>query len=329
MIPILVLGAIGCKNKTDPDVQVIVTFTNDPDIQTIVNFTMADDLIFPPRINFTQYIAGNITISNPEASSGSTIDYVRIWGWSRTGKIAFSKEIIRPEEEKVIFVFSHKTDSYDDIPNDANYGSYGDGTYDVYVPSGETEIVNAYMLYIEYFIIDLIEDEIVFQCSWDSHGMGYSGEPPQQIFFDMSEEGIEKMFNLQKETILSANMNHDIIYNQVTLLRFPFTHNNLAYNCRADTVYKSEDMSTSQFGSNIVQTISSYDIVVSRGGISKIIYSGSLGTGSYSHWPNMHICGYFRSPYENRIAVIVALEYAGMGESLVFEFHGCHLDIGF
>jgi hypothetical protein len=327
MIPILVLGAIGCKNKTDPDVQTIDNFTNDPDIQTIANFTndpdvqtivnitMADDLILPVRINFTQYIAGNITISNPEASSGSSIDYVRIWGWSRTGKTAFSKEIIRPKEEKEILEYSPRN-AYDGDP--VLHG----------IPTGETEIENAYMLYIEYFIIDLIEDEIVFQCSWDSHGMGYSGKPPQQIFFDMSEEGIKRMFNLQKETILSANMDHDIIYNQVTLLRFPFTHNNLAYNSRADTVYKSENMDTSGFGSNIVQTISSYDIVVSRSdGRSKIIYSGSLSTGSYSHWPNMHICGYLRSPYENRIAVIAALEYAGMGESLVFEFHGCHLDV--
>jgi hypothetical protein len=275
----------------------IANINNLPDTQTIVNFTMADELILPPRIYLTQYIAGNITIKYnylDMPSWGAQTD-VRIWGWSRTGKIAFSKENIRPAD----------------------------------VLSG-TEMISARIEMLEYYILDLIKDEIVFECRWNSdNGMSYSSIP-QQIFFDMSEKGIERMFNLQKETILSANMNHDIIYNQGTLLRFPFTHNNLAYNCRANTVYSEINMDLSGFSPYIVQTLTSYDIVLSRSdGRSKIIYSGSLGTGDMHHWQGMHICGYLRSPYENRIVVIVALERAGLGESLEYEFNGCHLDVGF
>ena len=45
---------------------------------------------------------------------------------------------------------------------------------------------------------------------------------------------------------------------------------------------------------------------------------------------NVYICGYFQSPFENRIALIIAEEkYVFEGNELFYDFIGCLTNVGF
>ena len=252
-------------------------------IVIVNNFITADDFRLPPKIDLTRYISGNIKVNFPNIFSWGTRSDVRIWGWSRTGKIAISQEYIQP--------------GYDNV--------------------------KPHISRLEYYIIDLNKDEIVFECSWDSYnGMSYSDKPPQ-IFFDMSESGVKKLFDLQKVSISNANARHGIIYNQSVFLSFPVKNDNYTYSCRANFTTRMEDEGAGQ-------TIDNYDVIVSRNdGKRKAIASVSLYDGDHNFFPNVNICGYFKSPYENRIVVVIAEELSGLGEGIIWKFNGCHLEAGF
>jgi hypothetical protein len=273
----------------------------------MINCKKTDKLVLPSKVDLTQYIKENIKVEYPDIPSWGTRSDVRIWGWSKTGKIAFSQEYINPENEEDIFVLSEKDSDF---------------SINIYVPSGKKKLVPAHINRIEYYILDVINDEFVFDCSWNPF-QGKDNEDPIKMIFYMSEKGIEELFNIQYESILEANNKHGIIYNKTELLAFPLKNNNLIYNCHVDFTYRMEDEGAGD-------TIDNYDIIVSRDdGKSKKITSGSLYDGDFNFWSNIHICGCLKSPYENRIVVIYAEECQGLGEGLFWGFSGCHLDVGF
>ena len=232
----------------------------------VINLAAADDLVLPPKLDLMRYIAGDIKVDlNSDYRAKSDI---RIWGWSRTGKIAISEE--------------------------------------------ETTVLG--LQFIDYYILDLTNDEKVFSL------LVYSHRWEEQFLSNISEQGIAVLYNLHKDAISNANARHGIIYSHASLLSFPLYHLSGGfydlYDCRAN-VYSVYPWLT-------------YDIVIIRNQRrTKIINSNSIGESDTNYWVNMHICGYIMSPFENRIVVIAALERAGNGEGLVWEFVGCNLDVGF
>jgi hypothetical protein len=175
---------------------------------------------------------------------------VRIWGWSNTGKMAFSKEYTSDAAKKL---------------------GIKDG----------------------YYILDITTDKIV-------------GETQAQ------------------------NGAHGIVYGKTELLPFPLTQDGYRYDCRTDVKFKEIDMDLSGEKPDYVTTVDSYKIIVSRSdGKKKTITAETLEAGDMHLYTNVKVCGYVKSPYENRIVVIAAVERTGYEEQMEWKFNGCNLEAGF
>ena len=218
------------------------------------NFLFAQDFVLPPKINFDQN-SGIV---------GFSYD-VRIWGWSRNGKVAYSTEYEWSE------IFQN----------------------------------------INFFILDLISDKILFQFH-----LGYKDE-------DYGQVRDEALYDANRTLILNALrthniIRHDLIERQTEFLQFPFRRNNVLYDCRLINIVYVE----TEYGQN---NLSRYAVSVIANEKRKII-------GNFTTQPlvdEVYVKGYFLSPFENRIMVAAAemsgYQYGPRG----YRFMGCHLEVGF
>ncbi len=176
---------------------------------------------------------------------------IRLWGWSRNGKVAYSIE------------------------------GEMDGTGDYYN---------------EFFIMDMITDEIIFQFD---DAISYVFGPPKL-----------------KEAIANTMRVHGIESVQSDFLSFPFRKDNFEYDCFVKTEYLpgSEELYDSP---------EKYDVVVSRNGKNKIIRTNSNPTAFL-----FGVCGYFMSPFENRVLIVTYNHYLTHGYA-AYILSGCHLGVGF
>jgi len=208
----------------------------------------------------------NIFQHSPEQNQGEC--FLRIWGWSRDGKVALSVDNSSPAR------------------------------------GGFT---------IDYYIIDIITDEISFHLSADSFDY-------EDIYnFDIYNNDLNNvnlLYNTTINEITTANNKNGIIEAQTDFLSFPITKNNFQYTCFAD------EQNTDENGMVKIN----FNIIVSRDGSKK-----TIGTNSgYGPGLSLNICGYLLSPYENRILVVYATTKHFSGDVFVdYFFNGCHLDIGF
>lgn len=76
---------------------------------------------------------------------------------------------------------------------------------------------------------------------------------------------------------------------------------------------------------------SKYSLILSNGGKEKVIYNSGLNTKTReTEYLNYQIMGYFKSPYENRIAILLFRMEDGYDESFEYPILvGAHLDKGF
>jgi len=178
-----------------------------------------------------------------------------------------------------------------------------------------TEQLNdIYDFHPDYYILDLTSDTAVFKYEFASV---------------VNSNGITVVSDYDKNNILKANAEHNIVYSKTTFSIFPLSYNGSEYDCEAIVKFVQEDMSMGA-RSDIVTTVKNYNIVVTRSdGKKKSVASDTLYTGDFHYYNALKVIGYVRSPYENRIAIITALGRDGMGYETEWIFNGCKLDIGF
>ena len=217
----------------------------------------------PPGIDLFQYSA---------SASGSFNMYefpsARIWGWSTTGKIAYSVE--------------RKVD-----------GRGG-------------RIIN-------FIINDLITDNIDFELRIDSFNLdGYN-----------DNYSFEDLFYIYSPAILDALRSYNIVQEQKNdFLSFPLRKNNITFNSQIiDLGYVNDEFGMFE------EAVSRYSVLVTADNRKKVIAS-LIPVSSVTGY--IYICGYFLSPFEDRIMVVTAEEAFGYeGTMPNFRFHGFHLGVGF
>lgn len=161
---------------------------------------------------------------------------------------------------------------------------------------------------IEYFIQDLISDEILWNIKDDSLDWPDEGEG--------INDAAEYSFRLKKEELENAVKKFLIIPAELEYLQFPTKEGIECYAQVKNLVQESD--SQEYFLGKIGYKISAKK----ADGKSKTIASKDSAQAY-----NAFVCGYFKSPYENRAAVLYATqEYVFEGSALFYKIAGCLLD---
>ena len=249
---------------SDAEIEEIITMTAEADHafegQQAAN---AQEPVLPPGIDLFQY-AGSASGS----LNMSEFPSVRIWGWSRDGKAAYSVE-------RAV---------------DGRGGRI-----------------------IDFVIIDLITDNKVFEQRIDSFDHDDSGD----------DYSFEDLFFIYGHILSDALRSNNIVPGQRNdFLSFPFRRNNITYNSQIiDIGYINDEYGMFE------RVISRYSILVTADNRRKIISNIIPVSRVTLH---TYVCGYFLSPFENRIMAVTAEEFFGFeGTTLNYRFNGCHLGVGF
>lgn len=130
---------------------------------------------------------------------------------------------------------------------------------------------------------------------------------------------LETFVNLKKKEILSALQKYKINISDVTFKSFPSTIGDAKFNVEI-TDYEN-DSEYFMEGSSV-----KYKCEATKEGVGK----KTLYSKEDHYIYNAYVCGYLKSPYENRIVVIVAEECIGFeGKDIRFVFTGCDLTKGY
>jgi len=165
--------------------------------------------------------------------------YLRIWGWSGNGKLAYSFE------------------GY--INSESSYQ-------------------------IDFIIFDFNINEVIFSLS---------GEPT----YDNDYLEGEELFNLLEDQIIDAFRTHEIIRQETEFLAFPITRNNIVYDVQIIDIEYGEDEHWM-----LGETMLKYTVLATVNNERKVI-----GNFTPYRWLfDVHVCGYFLSPFENRALLIIA-----------------------
>ncbi len=170
--------------------------------------------------------------------------------------------------------------------------------------------------YVEYYIMDMITDEIVFQL---------------RISPSNKNTAIEDLYYKEQEKILKSINDHNIETYQSDCLPFPIQKGDFEYYCFINEETAFQDTNLYGFG---YRPIVKYDIIINRNGKNKTIKTVTNERSS------TRIAGYFMSPFENRALVVTIEGYflpeitsygniSGYKVQYSYVFSGCHLGVGF
>jgi hypothetical protein len=164
---------------------------------------------------------------------------------------------------------------------------------------------------INFVILDLVSDRVLFKLRMSTYDENFE--------LRLRDEDI---FNMNRTVILNALQTHNIIlHNRIEqkteFLQFPIRRNNLIYECQViNTEYGKNN--------NGENGVLGYSVMVTVNNKRKII-----GNFIPPFVDEINIKGYFLSPFENRIAVVVAEWGWYQYGAREYRFTGCHLDVGF
>lgn len=184
---------------------------------------------------------------------------VRIWGWSKNGKMAYSIE--KSIEGKGGFL-------------------------------------------IEYIILDFSKNKNVWRMSDDSNDYAeYSEEKP---FSDFS-------YKNKKKKMMKAFGNYGIIMSKDSFNKLPIQLDNKTY----DFSLNIKNEKKAEF----YDTISEYSVIAKNGNKTKTIKREKKVKAL-----SIFLCGYFKSPYENKAVIVTAEEqFVFEGTELFYSFTGFDL----
>jgi len=160
---------------------------------------------------------------------------------------------------------------------------------------------------IEFYIIDLITDNILYNI----------------VIYSTSNNNFavgEDLFNVNKEVFLEAFRKYNIIQQRIDILPLPLRRNNIVYNAQIINIINGESERWN------IPSILEYTVLVTANNKSKILRK----IIPYYYPVQLYICGYFLSPFENRIIIVMAEDLGGyLHGGILYEFIGCHLGVGF
>lgn len=164
---------------------------------------------------------------------------------------------------------------------------------------------------INYFIQDLISDKIIWKLDEDSFKW-------EEEYFGSKLSIPEIAFQRNAEKINNALTQYGIIQTNSEYLNFPIEKNNQYFYCKSLITDNEKD----EYGFRNID----YIITVSNNyGKEKIVTQSKKVRADA-----VYICGLFSSPYENRIAIIIAEEkYVFEGNEVFYSVIGCSLSSGF
>ncbi|MHC6203007.1 hypothetical protein ACYULU_07420 [Breznakiellaceae bacterium SP9] len=161
---------------------------------------------------------------------------------------------------------------------------------------------------IHFIIFDLVSDTIDFEINIDSN---------DYTIDDIDENTAAYLYTLNKKNILNAINKYKIIYKENRYLPLPARIKNVDYSCYSNIEYENEP--------EFYDKIREYSIIVSRNNKNKIVKT-AINVEAIA----VYICGYIKSPFEDRILIVTAEEKQGFeGSELYYYFVGCHLERGF
>ncbi len=177
---------------------------------------------------------------------------------------------------------------------------------------------------VKLVIINAIEDKIIEEekiiTSWE----GWKENSKEEI-----EDGLKKWNELLK--IYGFQEEIKEVFSQTNFVKpmqFPMSENDKTYDCWIDSVIEERDD----------YWTTKWNLIVSNEEMKKVIASGEEKTYGFDHensYLGSAVIGYFLSPYENRIIVLIMHFDAGKPDMIGWEintrinYYGCHLNIGF
>ena len=185
---------------------------------------------------------------------------VRIWGWSKKGKLAYSIE--RSIEGKGGFL-------------------------------------------IEYAIFDLSKNKIIWKIQDDSNNFDD---------YDEDDKFTEFSYKIRKQKLLNAFKKYGIVMNKNTFLKLPIQHNNKTYDINLNIKNEKKP--------EFHDSISEYSIITKNGNKTKTIKREKKVKAL-----SVFLCGYFKSPYENKAVIVTAEEqFVFEGTELFYSLTGFDLN---
>jgi hypothetical protein len=166
----------------------------------------------------------------------------------------------------------------------------------------------------EVIIFDLINDVVIYE---HRNYSIWASEEEQHIFYEYF-----------KENCLENNI--EFVYSELKYI--PLVRNNQQYNISIKDIDKNIERRDNRAFSS---TVKNYQVIVETQGKNKIIH-----TGNNRNSKDVFVCGYFKSPFEDRALIIIgeaiekseSSDFDGSTEFYIvfnFIFVGCHLAVGF
>ncbi|GHV20185.1 hypothetical protein FACS189494_03440 [Spirochaetia bacterium] len=205
----------------------------------------------------------------------------------------------------VIYDYAHP---YNDIYGFPDVRVWGWSTKGKIAYSSERNIEGRGGVSIQFIIFDLVEDRIDFEIDIDSNDYKID---------EFKENTIMYLYNLNSKDINNAISKNNIVHKENIYSSLPGKIKNVNYSCHANIEYEDAP--------EFYDKIKEYSIIVNRNNKSK-----TVKTSADVEAISVYICGYFKSPFEDRILIVTAEERAGFeGTELYYYFVGCHLERGF
>jgi hypothetical protein len=155
--------------------------------------------------------------------------------------------------------------------------------------SMEREVEGRGGVQIEFLVVDLVSDELL----WD-----YPDDSNTWESYDEASDGsyMEYAHKLAADSLQEALDGYQIILAPSDFLKLPITSSGRSY----DVSIKTEKEKKASIG----DAIASYSVLISRDDKKAKVVTKSSEVKALA----VYVCGYFASPYESRVAIVTAEE---------------------
>lgn len=171
---------------------------------------------------------------------------------------------------------------------------------------------------VTFRVQDLVTDEVLCEFDWDSYE--YSGQDYEEHDQIFASESVMSVFAKEKGNEIDKLLGqYSIIVQPCEFVYFP----------KNDDVYGlSFDVSIEDTGKRKYEVfqIVNYSISARKNGegAKRLTFQQDVVC------ENVHVCGYFKSPYEERVVLVAGEEhYIFEGNGLRYRLFGCDLNKGF
>ncbi|MDR2869869.1 MAG: hypothetical protein LBV04_05425 [Deferribacteraceae bacterium] len=172
---------------------------------------------------------------------------------------------------------------------------------------------NAPRVHMTFAVFDAVTDDVIFQFVVRSDELGDSVAVPDATI---------ALYNKAMPVILFALKHFDIRENKSALMQFPLKRNGVSYEAIvADVKYPADE-----------DALEEYTVLINATGenakkTQKIVSREDYSNFEYSFVYSAEVRGYFLSPFEHRILLVVVEQIPN--HDIKYRLYGSHLGVGF